>query len=62
MSASSSNATLDRDKKMKELKKSLAWLCSAELFSIPLKPIEVLKFDPEDDDEMKQLKRNGGYG
>ena len=58
---SSSNATIDRERKMKELKKSLAWVCSTELFTIPLKSIEILKFDLEDDEETKQLKRNGEY-
>ena len=45
-SSSINNATVDRDRKMKDLKKSLAW-------------VEVLKFNPDDDDEIKQLKRNG---
>ena len=58
---SSSNATVDRERKMKELKKSLAWVCSTDLFTIPLKSIEVLKFDLEDDEVTKQQKRNGVY-
>lgn len=60
-STTNNNATIDRDQKLKELKKSLAWICSTELFTVPLQSIDVLKFDPEDDEEMRQLKRNGMY-
>lgn len=56
---SSSNPTTDRDQKLKELKKSLAWICSAELFTVPLQSIDALKFDLEDDEELRQQKRNG---
>ena len=46
--------TPEKEKKLSEIKKNLAWTCSTELFTVPLQSIEPLKFSPDDDEEFKQ--------
>ncbi len=47
----------EKEKKLVEIKKNLAWTCSTELFTVPLQSIEPLKFSTDDDEESKLLKR-----